>query len=71
VEFKYQTLYRIWPCVSLQGCWRHYSQGQDEEEVSAPLILSLLGYNLFPVASTELIEIAHELSVIRLSGRLL
>lgn len=33
---------------------------------SSSLTLSLLGYNLFSIASTELIEMVHDLSVARL-----
>ena len=66
VGFSYQnTLQDLALCIFARLLEALLS-GTGLRSPTSSLILSLLGYNLFSITSTELIEIAHDLSVIRL-----
>lgn len=66
VRFRYQnTLQDLTLCIFARPLEALFS-GTELRSPSSSLMLSLLGYNLVSIASTDLIEIAHDLSVIRL-----
>lgn len=66
VGFRYQnTLQDLALCIFARLLEALLS-GTGLRSPSFSLILSLSGYNLFSIASTELIELAHDLSMIRL-----